>query len=248
MIVQGKVVLLTGATKGIGKAIFKRFLEEGAHIVGIYSSDDQAALDLQKELNLDQKGKSYLIKGSVVDRTFIRDTIAQVVNTHGSIDVLINNAGVTNDQFLINMKEEQWSNVYHVNFLGTHVCTTEALPFMKSQKSGSIINVVSTTGVIGREAQSNYGASKGSIMGLTRLLSRKYACDGIRINCIAPGMINTSMIHHVPENKIDNFLHFTNGKRLGSPEEVANTAVFLASDFSNYFNDTVLKVDGGFLR
>ena len=122
------------------------------------------------------------------------------------------------------------------------------LPHMEKREYGSIVNVASVTGVLGREAQSNYGASKGAMMGLTRLLSRQYSTKGIRLNCVAPGMIDTEMIGVVPEEKLANFLRFTNMKRLGKVDEIANTVLFLASDLSSYFTDTVLKVDGGFMR
>ncbi|TMN23742.1 SDR family NAD(P)-dependent oxidoreductase [Lentibacillus cibarius] len=247
MLLKNKTVIVTGATRGIGKTIFYRLAEEGANVVGVYARNDQAANEIERDLN--EKGiERSLYKGSVTDRSFIEGLMNSVNERYGKIDVLVNNAGVTGDSFITQMSNEQWKHVYDTNFLGTYICATTVLPYMEEQNEGNIVNLVSTTGVIGREAQSNYGASKGSIMGLTRLLSRKYARKGLKINAVAPGMINTEMIKHVPQSKIDNFLRFTNEKRLGEPEEVANAVLFLSSDLCGYLDDTVLKVDGGFLR
>ncbi|HDR7356495.1 TPA: SDR family oxidoreductase, partial [Bacillus wiedmannii] len=146
------------------------------------------------------------------------------------------------------MNEEDWKKVIETNFLGTYTCCTEVIPYMLAQKYGKVINMVSVTGVVGREAQVNYGTSKGAMIGLTRLLSRRYAQEGIYFNTIAPGLIQTEMIDTVPEHKIDNFLQYTNLKRVGTTKEVANAAVYLSSELSDYVSDVVLKVDGGFCR
>jgi len=247
MLLQNKIAIVTGVTRGIGKTIFYRLAEEDACVIGIYASNDQAAHSIENDFK--EKGyKGMLFKGSITDRKFISNIMKNVSERYSKIDILVNNAGVTGDQFIAQMTHEQWNHVYSTNFLGAYICSTEVLPYMEKQHYGNIVNVVSTTGVLGREAQSNYGASKGSIMGMARLLARRYAQKGLKINSVAPGMINTTMIDHVPKNKLENFLRFTSEKRLGEPEEAADAVLFLSSDLCGYFSNTVLKVDGGFLR
>jgi 3-oxoacyl-[acyl-carrier protein] reductase len=247
MLLQDRVAVVTGATRGIGKSILYRLAEEGAKVIGVYANSDQAAREIEEDI-WGKGGQVQFYKGSVTDRAFVGEMFQEIKEKQGSLDVLVNNAGIVRDQLLFQMPDEDWEAVYRTNFLGTYICSTEVLPYMKEQQAGKVVNVVSVTGVIGREAQTNYGASKGSIMGLTRLLARKYATRGIAFNAVAPGMINTEMIGHVPKEKLDNFLRYTNVNRLGEPEEVAQAVLYLASDLSGYVTDTVLRVDGGFLR
>jgi 3-oxoacyl-[acyl-carrier protein] reductase len=247
MLLSGKVAIITGATRGIGKGILQAFAEAGATCIGIYASSDREAELLQSQLT-EQGHKVQFYKGSISDRAFVAEMMASVAAEHGRLDILVNNAGIVRDNISFQMTEDEWEAVYRTNFLGTYVCSLQALEYMVPQKYGKIVNIVSVTGVLGREAQSNYGASKGSVMGLTRLLARKYAADGIYVNAVAPGMINTEMIGHVPQAKLENFLRFTTQKRLGETEEIANSVLFLASDMSNYLSNIVLNADGGFLR
>ncbi|BAB05561.1 3-oxoacyl-ACP reductase FabG [Halalkalibacterium halodurans] len=247
MLLRDKVAIVTGATRGIGKEIVKTFVEQGAFVYGIYASNHEAAREIEKTLNQGEKCVSY-VSGSVDDQLFIHSLFKSVVDKHNRLDILVNNAGITRDQFLFQMDDQSWQQVLQVNFGGTYTCCHAALPYMERKKQGKIVNVVSVTGVVGREAQTNYGASKGAIIGLTRLLARKYSEKGISINAIAPGMIETEMIKQVPEEKLKNFLRFTNAKKLGSTKEVARNVLYLSSDLSDYVTDTVLKVDGGFLR
>lgn len=247
VLLQNKVAIITGATRGIGKAILYRLAEEGATVIGVYNSSVQAASMIQNDLI--EKGYSAILhQGSVTDKEFVTKLADTTISTYGKLDILVNNAGITRDNIIFNMPEKDWNNVFETNFRGTFLCTMAVLPHMEKREYGSIVNVASVTGVLGREAQSNYGASKGAMMGLTRLLSRQYSTKGIQLNCVAPGMIETEMIGDVPEEKLANFLRFTNMKRLGKVDEIANTVLFLASDLSSYFTDTVLKVDGGFMR
>ncbi|MFA9557773.1 SDR family NAD(P)-dependent oxidoreductase [Evansella sp. AB-rgal1] len=247
MLLMNKVAIITGATRGIGKAILHRFVEEGAIVIGVFSSSVALAEEIEQEYS--KRDNPVILKqGSVTDKLFIQDLLASTVATYGKIDILVNNAGITRDNIIFNMPEKDWQDVFHTNFRGTYNSIMETLPFMLKEGKGSIINVASVTGVLGREAQSNYGATKGAMMGLTRLLSRKYSSSGVKLNCVAPGMIDTEMIKHVPVDKLHNFLQFTNIKRLGKVDEIANSVLFLASDLSDYVTDTVLKVDGGFMR
>lgn len=247
MLLADKIAIVTGATRGIGKEIVHSFVQQGAFVIGIYANNDVAARKIESELNHNGETVLYL-KGSVNDQVFVQSAIDEVIKRFGRIDILVNNAGINRDQFIFKMPEDDWNQVISTNFSGTFYLCQAVLPYMEQQGKGKIINVVSVTGVVGREAQTNYGASKGAVIGLTRLLARKYHPKGISINAIAPGMIDTEMIHHVPEDKLSNFLSFTNAKRLGTAKEVANNVIYLATDLSGYVTGTVLKVDGGFLR
>lgn len=244
---NNRVVLITGATRGIGKSILYRFAEQGAKVVGIYASSRERAEAIQQEWRA-RGTEIMLAQGSVTDREFVRHTLEQVVSVHGAVDILINNAGITSDNFTSQMSVQEWNRVFETNFEGTYNCSREALVHMERQGSGKIVNVISVTGVLGREAQSNYGASKGAVIGLTRMLARQYSQKGIHINAVAPGMIDTEMIGHVPAEKLDNFLLHTNLKRLGTSREVADSVLFLSGDMSDYMSGSVLKVDGGFIR
>jgi 3-oxoacyl-[acyl-carrier protein] reductase len=192
--------------------------------------------------------RTAFFQGSITDRDFVRQMMEQVAADYGRIDVLINNAGIVSDNFTSQMSLAEWDRVFRTNFEGTYICCQEAIPYMERQGGGKIVNVISVTGVLGREAQTNYGASKGSIIGLTRMLARRYASQGIYVNAIAPGMIQTEMIGHVPQDKLNNFLAHTDLKRLGSAREIADSVLFLSGEMSDYIAGSVLKVDGGFMR
>lgn len=247
MLLADKIAIVTGATRGIGKEVVQSFVQQGAFVIGIYANNDVAAREIESELNRNGQTVLYL-KGSVIDQAFVQSAIDEVIKRFGRIDILVNNAGINRDQFIFKMPEDDWNQVISTNFSGAFYLCQAVLPYMEQREKGKIINVVSITGVVGREAQTNYGTSKGAIIGLTRLLARKYNPKGISINAIAPGMIDTEMIHHVPEEKLSNFLRFTNAKRLGTAKEVAQNVIYLSTDLSDYVTDTVLKVDGGFLR
>lgn len=244
---RDKVVVITGVTRGIGKAAALAFIAEGAIVAGIYRSSDDAALELRQSVEAGG-GRISLYKGSVADREFIASAFSDIRRAYGSVDVLVNNAGQTGDGMALLMTEEQWNDVVGTNFAGTFNCSQEAIPYMVRQGGGSIVNVVSVSGVYGREAQTNYAASKGAVMGLTKLLARRCAPDGIHVSAVAPGMIDTDMAQHVPEDKLADFLRHTAAGRLGTAEEAAAAIVYLASPLSAYATGHVLKIDGGFLR
>ncbi|MCZ8513159.1 SDR family NAD(P)-dependent oxidoreductase [Paenibacillus filicis] len=247
MRMKDRVAIITGATRGIGKSVLYRFAEEGAIVIGVYASSEHLARQIEDELR-PQGVRTAFFKGSITDRDFVRRLMEQVYSDYGKIDVLINNAGIVADNFTSQMSLDEWDRVYRTNFEGTYSCCIEAIPYMERQGSGKIVNVISVTGVLGREAQTNYGTSKGSIIGLTRMLARRYASKGIYVNAIAPGMINTEMIGHVPKDKLDNFLVHTDLKRLGESREIADSVLFLSGEMSDYIAGGVLKVDGGFMR
>lgn len=174
MTFRDHVILITGVTRGIGRAIALRFLAEGAVVAGIYVRDDEAAEQLQGDAEK-AGGRISLYKGSVSDQAFVANVMKQVFETYGRLDVLVNNAGRTNDQMALFMEEQQWNEVLATNFIGTCYCSQEAVSYMLRLGKGAIINMVSVSGIYGREAQTNYAASKGAIMGLTKLYARLYA-------------------------------------------------------------------------
>ncbi|WP_341279228.1 SDR family oxidoreductase [Paenibacillus sp. FSL H8-0537] len=247
MTFRDHVILITGVTRGIGRAIALRFLAEGAVVAGIYVRDDEAAEQLQGDAEK-AGGRISLYKGSVSDQAFVANVMKQVFETYGRLDVLVNNAGRTNDQMALFMEEQQWNEVLATNFIGTCYCSQEAVSYMLRLGKGAIINMVSVSGIYGREAQTNYAASKGAIMGLTKLYARLYASKNIQVSAIAPGMIETEMAQGVPPEKLADFLKHTAAGRLGSAEEVADAVMYLARPLASYHAGQTLKIDGGFLR
>lgn len=242
-----KVVLITGISRGIGRASALRFSRDGARVVGIYRANDAAAQEVSREIQA-QGGQIRLYKGSIADRDFVRKTIEEIDHAFGRIDVLVNNAGLTRDELVLFMSEEQWNEVLATNFRGTAHCLEAVLPIMKRQGQGNIVNVISVSALYGREAQSNYAASKGMVLGLTKLLARQCQPFGITICAIAPGMIETEMVAPLPRQKIKAFLRHTLSGRLGRPEEIAEAIWFLATPQAQYLTGQVVKMDGGFLR
>ncbi|WP_434748724.1 SDR family NAD(P)-dependent oxidoreductase [Paenibacillus amylolyticus] len=247
MIFRDHVVLITGITRGIGRAIALRFMAEGAIVAGMYMQDDEAAQQL-KHIAEDMGSHIRLYKGSVSDPTFVAEVMKEVTGLYGRLDVLVNNAGRTNDQMALFMDEQQWADVLDTNFLGTCYCSQEAVSYMLPQGKGAIINMVSVSGVYGREAQTNYATSKGAIMGLTKLYARLYAPHNIQVSAIAPGMIETDMAQGIPAEKMADFIKHTASGRLGTAEEIADAVIFLAGPLASYHTGQTLKMDGGFLR
>ncbi|KUO73816.1 MAG: 3-oxoacyl-ACP reductase [Clostridia bacterium BRH_c25] len=247
MLLRGKVAIVTGATGGIGKAVIHKLCQEGARVIGIYRSQNAAAEKFQAELAESGFEVSFY-KGSVCDGIFVSNTVKSIIEKYSSIDVLINNAGITRDAFLPQMQSKDWKDVFETNFHGTYICTREVLPHMLEKECGRVVNIISISGVIGKEAQTNYCASKGAVIGLTRLLSRQYSQKGIYFNSIAPGLIETDMIDTLPDNKKADIINSTNVRRMGKAEEVAGAVLFLCSSLSDYCNNTILTIDGGLLR
>ncbi|KJS23096.1 MAG: 3-oxoacyl-ACP reductase [Clostridiaceae bacterium BRH_c20a] len=253
MLLKDKVAIVTGATGGIGRAVIHKLCSEGAKVAGLYRSQDIVAEEIQSEL-AEHGFETSFYKGSISDEAYIAQTFKSIKDKFGKIDILVNNAGITRDTFLAQMQIDEWKAVFETNFLGTYMCTQEVLPYLLESsnpsegKYGRVINIISISGVLGREAQANYCASKGAVIGLTRLLSREYSDKGIYFNALAPGLIETEMIGHLPENKRNGMINSTNMKRMGKADEVAGAVLFLCSSLSDYCNNTVLKIDGGMLR
>ncbi len=241
---QGKCAVITGASRGIGREIALQFAKEGANIVLNYRSSEEEALELKKEL--DKLGSNTLIiKADVSNFDEAENLIKEAKNTFGKVDILVNNAGITKDTLLIRMKEEDFDKVIEVNLKGAFNCLRAVSPIMIRQKEGKIINMSSVVGVVGNAGQVNYSASKAGVIGMTKSLAREIGSKNINVNAIAPGFIDTDMTRVLSEDQKKNIISGVPLKRLGQVEDIANLAVFLASDKSNYITGQVIHVDGG---
>lgn len=243
-LIKGKTALITGAARGIGRSIALKLAGEGADI----AFTDLAYGDVEKavEKELKDKGvkaKAYASDASKMDQT--TGVVKQVVADFGKIDILVNNAGITKDTLLMRMTEEQWDAVISVNLKSVFNFTKSVQMYMLKQRSGSIINLSSVVGVSGNAGQSNYAASKAGIIGFTKSVAREVGSRNIRCNAIAPGFIITEMTEKLPEDVRKEWISQIPLKRGGTPEDVANVALFLASDLSSYISGQVLNVCGG---
>ena len=242
-LLEGKTAIITGASRGIGKAIALKFAAEGCNIAFTDLFDDENMKVTLKELNgFGIKAKGYASDASKFDET--NAVVNQIVNDFERVDVLVNNAGITKDTLLINMTEEQWDAVINVNLKSVFNFTKAALNVMLEQHAGSIINMSSVVGVSGNAGQANYSPSKAGIIGFTKSVARELGSKGIRSNAIAPGFIITEMTAKIPEKYRKVWEASIPMKRGGLPEEVAGVALFLASDLSSYVSGQVIQVCG----
>jgi len=245
-LLEGKTALITGASRGIGKAIALKFALEGADIAITNIADDAEFQSTIKEL----EGVGVKVKGYVSNAADFADSqrvIDEIVKDFGRIDALVNNAGITRDTLLMRMTEEQWDSVIAVNLKSVFNFTKAALNIMLKQKSGSIINMSSVVGVSGNAGQSNYSASKAGIIGFTQSVAKEVGSRNIRCNAIAPGFIITEMTEKLPEDVKKEWIGKIPLKRGGTPEDVADTALYLASDLSSYISGQTIHVCGGML-
>lgn len=243
-LLENRVALITGSSRGIGRAIALKFAQEGANIVINYNHDQDGAKQVAEEIKL--VGREVLIyKGSVTDGAAVIEMIQITKNQFGKIDILVNNAGVNRDGFLMTMRESDWDDVINTNLKGMFYCCKEIVKVMIGQRSGNIINMTSLTGVIGQPGQTNYAATKGGIISFTKSLAKEMAGKNIRVNAIAPGFIETDMIKKTSEEILEKNKQFIPMKRFGTPAEVANAALFLASNLSSYMTGQVLNISGG---
>ena len=245
-LLDGKVALVTGASKGIGRGIALKFAMEGAHVAFTYLSSVEKGQALEKELQgLGGKAKGY--RSNAADFKAAEELINQVVADFGALDVLVNNVGITRDNLLMRMSEEMWDEVIDTNLKSVfNTVKASTRTFMK-QKSGSIINITSVVGLKGNAGQANYAASKAGIVGFTKSVALELGSRNIRSNAIAPGFIETEMTEQLDEDTVQSWRDAIPLKRGGKPEDIANCAVFLASDLSLYISGQVLQVDGGML-
>lgn len=242
-LLEGKTALITGAARGIGKAIALKFAEEGANIAFTDLFDNDDFRNTLKELKAQGvKAKGYTSDASKLDQT--QEVVKQIVEDFGQIDVLVNNAGITKDTLLMRMTEDQWDAVITVNLKSVFNFTKCVQTIMLKQRSGSIINISSVVGISGNAGQSNYAASKAGIIGFTKSVAREIGARNIRCNAIAPGFILTDMTEKLPEELRKAWIEQIPLKRGGTPEDVANTALYLASELSSYVSGQVINVCG----
>ncbi len=246
-ILEGKNVIITGASRGIGKGIAEVFAKHGANVAFTYSSSEAPALELEKELTgMGVKAKAY--KSNAADFKESEDLVSKVLEDFdGRIDVLINNAGITKDNLLMRMGEEDFDQVIKINLKSVFNMTKAVQRTMLKQRKGSIINMSSVVGVKGNAGQTNYAASKAGMIGFTKSVALELGSRNIRCNAIAPGFIETEMTDKLDEKTVQGWRDAIPLKRGGSPEDVANACLFLASDLSDYVTGQVLNVDGGML-
>lgn len=245
-LVQGKVVLVTGASRGIGRAIANKFAEAGAHVAFTYLSSVEKGEALVKELEaFGIKAKGYRSDASMFEAA--EELVNAVVADFGQIDVLINNAGITKDGLLMRMTEEQWDDVIRVNLKSVFNLTKAVIKPMMKAKSGSIVNMTSIVGVKGNAGQANYAASKAGIIGFTKSVALELGSRNIRCNSIAPGFIETEMTGELNEATVEEWKKSIPLKRGGEASEVANVCLFLGSDLSSYVTGQTIQVDGGLL-
>ncbi len=241
---KDKRVVITGATKGIGKAIALAFAREGAWVAVNYASDNRSAAATESELTPIAR-KLMLLKADITSRSHVDEMIKQVVDQWDYVDILVNNAGIIRDKLLMFLNEDDWDNVIDVNLKGTYLCSRAIIRTMISKKFGRIINMTSPSALLGRAGQTNYSASKGGIISFTKSLSKEIARLGITVNAICPGFISTAMTNNLDQDiKCDLSNRIPMG-RLGKPEDVVGAVLFLASARAEYITGQVLAVDGG---
>ncbi|MCX0397513.1 3-oxoacyl-[acyl-carrier-protein] reductase [Clostridium perfringens] len=241
---KDKVAIVTGGTRGIGRAIALKLADYGANIVINYRNSDKEAEELKAIL--EEKGVKVLtVKCDISNFEDSKNLMDKCKEVFGKIDILVNNAGITKDTLIMRMKEEDFDNVIDVNLKGTFNCAKHASAIMLKQRFGKIINMTSVVGIAGNAGQVNYAASKAGVIGLTKSLAKELGSRGITVNAVAPGFINTDMTASLSEKVKEEASKNIPLKRLGDPEDVANLVGFLASDAANYITGQVINVDGG---
>lgn len=245
-LLENKVAIITGASRGIGRAIAERFIEEGAKVAFTYLSSDEKARQLEQELT----AKGGVAKGFKSDASKFdsaQELVDAVVAEFGTVDVLVNNAGITRDTLLMRMSEQQWDEVIETNLKSAFNLTKAVIKPMLKAKSGSIINMSSVVGVSGNAGQANYAASKAGMIGFSKSVAQELGSRNIRCNSIAPGFIETEMTEVLDQKVVEEWRNSIPLKRGGSPVDVANATIFLASDMAAYVTGQTLHVCGGML-
>lgn len=244
MCLAGKTAVVTGGSRGIGRAICIELAKQGANVVVNYSGSEAKAAEVVKEIEA-LGPKAIAVQANVADSTSVDSLMKQAMETFGSIDILVNNAGITRDNLLMRMKEQEWDDVMDTNLKGVFLCTKAVTRQMMKQRAGRIINISSIVGVAGNPGQANYVAAKAGVIGLTKTTAQELASRNILVNAIAPGFITTEMTDALPEEIKETMLKQIPLAKLGQPEDIAKAVIFLASDSANYITGQTLHIDGG---
>ena len=244
MLLEGKVALVTGASRGIGRSIALALAEEGAAVAINYAGNIKAAEAVQAEI-VGNGGRAVIVKADVSDAEAVEAMIETVINEYGTIDILVNNAGITRDGLLIRMKQQDWDAVINTNLSGIFNCTKSVAKLMMKKRAGKIVNMASVVGLTGNVGQTNYSAAKAGVIGFTKSLARELAARGVTVNAVAPGCIATDMTAVIPDKAKENLVNNIPLGKMGKPEDVADTVLFLVSDMAAYITGQVINVDGG---
>jgi 3-oxoacyl-[acyl-carrier protein] reductase len=244
MKLEGKVALVTGASRGIGREVALELAKEGANVAVNYAGSEAKAAAVAEEIRSLGR-EAIVIQADVSDAESVEGMVKQTIEAFGRLDILVNNAGITKDNLLMRMKEADWDEVININLKGVFLCTKAVTRQMMKQRSGRIINMSSIVGVSGNAGQANYVAAKSGVIGLTKTTAKELASRGITVNAVAPGFITTDMTDKLNEETKSEMLKQIPLARLGEPIDIARTVVFLASEDSRYMTGQTLHVDGG---
>lgn len=243
---KDKVVFVTGSGRGIGRSIAEKYAAEGS-IVVISDIDENTAKTTAEEIKNQFKVETACYKHDVSSSVSCASVFEDIVKKFGKIDVLVNNAGITKDNLMLRMTDEDWQAVININLTGVFYCTREAVKHMMKARFGRIVNIASVVGVIGNAGQANYSSAKGGVIALTKTTAKEMASRNINVNAVAPGFIETAMTAKLPENVVEQMKNATPLKRFGNVNDVANAVLFLSSTMSNYITGEVIAVDGGMI-
>ena len=244
MLLDGKCALVTGASRGIGRAVALKLASEGAKVALNFAGNEAAANEVCEEIK-SAGGQAILVKADVSDEAAVQDMVQKTADAFGRIDILVNNAGITRDGLLARMKEEDWDAVLSTNLKGVFLTTKAVAKLMMKQRAGRIVNMASVVGVSGNAGQANYSAAKAGVIGFTKTIARELASRGVTANAVAPGFIATDMTSVLSDKAKEAALTGIPLGRMGTPEDVAAAVLFLVSDQSSYITGQVLHVDGG---
>ena len=244
MLLDGKTALVTGASRGIGRAIALCLAAEGARVAINYAGNVRAAEEVKTAIEA-AGGTAILCQADIADSSAVEAMVANVVKEFGTIDILVNNAGITRDALLMRMKDEDFTKVLNTNLMGVFYCTKAVSKLMMKKRSGRIVNMASVVGLVGNAGQTNYAAAKAGVIGFSKSAAKELASRGITVNVVAPGFIGTDMTAGLPESVKEKMLTDIPLGRMGEAEDVANAVLFLASDQASYITGQVVNVDGG---